>query len=490
MPKKLSTSLLILFLSVQVGINHQIVKAQTPASTVPTTTLKTICPAQLGAAVDAIINRSEFSRARWGVLVQNLGSTETLYSRDAQKYFIPASNTKLLTTAAALTELGVNYRIRTSVYRDGDGLRVVGRGDPSLTDTQLTTLAKQLKQKGINEIKHLMVDDNYFQGDIVNPSWQWEDLQSGDGTPINSLIVDQNSFSFIVSPQTTGKPLKVIWLNSEQKKQWQIINQSVTVEKNQPSFIKVNRELKGSVLRIQGQLPEGSQSQFVNLPVFAPADYFLQRFRSALAAEKITVKQASILDSNSKNEIEELAFIQSPPLSELVITANQDSNNFYTEALLRALAIKKPATKNQSTADVGLEVLKSTLTQLGVEPTSYVLADGSGLSRKNLISPQALVQTLQAMAQSSQAEVFRASLPVAGMSGTLKNRLVETPATGIVQAKTGTLGGVVTLSGYVNAPNYNPVVFSMMVNQTEQPARVVRQAMDEILVILTQLQRC
>ncbi|MFQ4142188.1 D-alanyl-D-alanine carboxypeptidase/D-alanyl-D-alanine-endopeptidase [Chlorogloeopsis sp. ULAP02] len=490
MPKKISTSLLILFLGLQAGVNHQIAKAQTPTLVAPTTNLKTICPAQLETAVDAIINRSEFSRARWGVLVQNLGSTETLYSRDAQKYFIPASNTKLLTTAAALTQLGANYRIRTSVYRDRDGLRVVGRGDPSLTDAQLTTLAKQVKQKGINEIKRLIFDDSYFQGDIVNPSWQWEDLQSGDGTPINSLIVNQNSFSFIVSPQTSGKPLKLIWLNSNQEKQWQIINQSVTVEKNQPSFIEVTRDLQESTLRIQGQLPEGAQSQFVNLPVFMPAKYFSQRFRSALTAEKITVRQTSILDSNSKNETEELAVVQSPPLSELVMTANQNSNNFYTEALLRALAIKKPLTKNLSTADAGIEVLKTTLNQLGVEPTSYILADGSGLSRKNLITPQALVQTLQGMANSPQAEVFRASLPVAGVSGTLKNRLIDTPAAGIVQAKTGTLGGVVTLSGYVSAPNYNPVVFSMMVNQTEQPARVVRQAMDEILVMLAQLQRC
>ncbi|MDM9385007.1 D-alanyl-D-alanine carboxypeptidase/D-alanyl-D-alanine-endopeptidase [Chlorogloeopsis sp. ULAP01] len=490
MPKTISSSLLILFLGLQVGINHQIAKAQTPTPVAPTTNPKTICPAQLGTAVDAIISRSEFSRARWGILVQNLGSTETLYNRDAQKYFIPASNTKVLTTAAALIQLGANYRIRTSVYRDRDGLRVVGRGDPSLTDAQLITLAKQLKQKGIKEIRQLIVDDSYFQGDIVNPSWQWEDLQSGDGIPINSLIVNQNSFSFIVSPQTSGKPLKLIWLNSDQKKQWQIINQSVTVEKNQPSFIKVTRDLQGSTLRIQGQLPEGSQSQFVNLPVFTPAEYFLQRFRRALAAEKITVRQASILDSSSENEIAELAVVQSPLLSELVMTANQNSNNFYTEALLRALAIKKPATKNQSTADAGIEVLKATLTQLGVEPTSYILADGSGLSRKNLITPQALVQTLQGMANSPQAKVFRASLPVAGVSGTLKNRLIDTSAAGIVQAKTGTLGGVVTLSGYVNAPNYNPVVFSMMVNQTEQPARVVRQAMDEILVMLAQLQRC
>ncbi|MCX7594779.1 MAG: D-alanyl-D-alanine carboxypeptidase/D-alanyl-D-alanine-endopeptidase [Fischerella sp.] len=491
MSKRITIGLLPLFLGIQVGITKQAVKAQIPIPSAPTVTTKIICPAQLKTAVDAVIDRPDFRRTRWGILIQNLGATQTLYNRDAHKYFTPASNTKLLTTAAALQQLGANYRIRTSVYSNGDGvLRVVGRGDPSLTDTQLTALAKQLKQKGITEIKQLIVDDSYIQGDIVNPSWQWEDLLSGDGTPINGLIVNQNTFSLIISPQTLGKPLKLIWLNQDEKKQWRVINQSVTVAKNQPAAaIEVTRDLKGATLRIQGEMSENSQPQFLTIPVIAPAEHFLQRFRSALAAEKITVKKTSVAASGSKNEVE-LAAVLSPSLSELVMEANQNSNNFYTEALLRALAMKKPATKNQSTSDAGLEVLQTTLTQLGVDSKSYLLFDGSGLSRKNLISPEALVETLQAMAKSPQASVFRASLPIAGLSGTLKNRFQNTPAAGIVQAKTGTMRSVVTLSGYVNAPSYSPLVFSIMVNQTEQPASVVRQAIDEIVVMLAQLQRC
>ena len=157
---------------------------------------------------------------------------------------------------------------------------------------------------------------------------------------------------------------------------------------------------------------------------------------------------------------------------------------------MRALAIKKPPLENQTSADAGLEVMKATLTQMGVDPVGYSVVDGSGLSRKNLISPEALVQTLQAMAKSPAALVYRASLPVAGRSGTLKSRFQNTPAEGIVQAKTGTMSGVVSLAGYVNAPRYGPVVFSIMVNQSEQPARVVRQGMDEIVVLLAQLQNC
>jgi D-alanyl-D-alanine carboxypeptidase/D-alanyl-D-alanine-endopeptidase (penicillin-binding protein 4) len=490
MPARISTGLLLLFLSWHLGINYRPATAKTLTPGAQTRTLATACASQLNFAIDKVINRPQFYRSRWGILIQKLQTQQTLYNRDGEKFFIPASNTKLLTTAAALKQLGANYRIRTSVYRNSDGVfRVVGRGDPTLTDEQLIELARQLKQKGITKIKHLILDDSYIQGDIINPSWQWEDLLSGDGTPVNNLIVDRNSFSLILSPQTVGKPLKLIWLNSEEKKQWQVINQSITVGKNEPSFLNISRDLQASTLQIQGQLPAGYQSQFVTLPVVAPAEYFWRRFRSVLAAEKISVQQTSIATSSGKNEVE-VAAVNSPFLSEMVIMTNQNSDNFLAEALLRTLAIKKPAPNNQNTAATGLEVLKTTLTSLGVEVGSYVVVDGSGLSRKNLITPQALVQTLKAMTKSPQAEVFRASLPVAGRSGSLKKRFQNTPAVGTVQAKTGTLGGVFALSGYVNPPHYDSLVFSIMVNQTEQPASVVRQAIDEIVVVLAQLQRC
>ncbi|GAB1543633.1 D-alanyl-D-alanine carboxypeptidase/D-alanyl-D-alanine-endopeptidase [Scytonema sp. NUACC21] len=489
MPKKISIYFLLLFFGTQVGLSLKPAKAQTQVAPTPTTA-KSICPAQLQASVDAVINRPILSRARWGVLVQPLSSPQTLYSQDAQKYFTPASTTKLLTTAAALHQLGSDFRIRTSIYSDRNGVvRVVGRGDPSFDDAQLAALAKQLKEKGIRDIKLLIADDTYIQGDIVHPSWQWEDIQADYGAPINSLILNQNVFSLRLIPQTVGRPLQLIWADINESRQWQVINQSVTTAEKQPTFINVTRDLKGPILRIQGQLSVNSEPALVNLPVIAPTEYFLRRFRSILSAEEITVRQTAV-SPFSKTYGEELAAVESPPLPKLLAEINGNSNNLFAESLLKSLAVKKPPAENQSSADAGLEVMKATLTQLGVDPASYSLVDGSGLSRKNLISPEALVQTLQAMAKSPAAEVYKASLPVAGRSGSLKSRFLNTPAEGIVQAKTGTMTGVVSLAGYVNAPKYGPVVFSIMVNQSQQPARVVRQAMDEIVVLLAQLQRC
>ncbi len=477
---------LLLFLTTQIGFNSRVAQAQIKVA--PATKTKNICPNQLAAAVDEVINRPQYNRVRWGILVQPLDKGQNLYSRDAQKYFTPASNAKLLTTAAALQQLGANFRIRTSVYQDGNNVvRVLGRGDPSFSDTQFVALARQLKAKGITQIEKLIADDSYFQGDIVHPSWEWEDVYSDYGAPVNSLIVNQNVFSIKLVPQAVGKPLQVAWTDFHEARLWQIINQSVTVEEKQPAFINVTRELSGNVLRIQGQLGAKADPFLVQVPVVDPNNYFLRRFRIALIGEKIRLRETAVVSSSVNQQ--ELAFVESPLLSDLVMETNQNSNNLYAEALLRAIA-SQPKKPDQTTVNAALEVLKTTLTQLGVNPTGYVIVDGSGLSRHNLISPEALVQVLQAMAKTPSSSVYRASLPIAGKSGTLKNRFQNTPAEGIVQAKTGTVTGVVSLSGYVNSSKYEPLVFSIIVNQSEQKAKALREGVDEIVVLLAQLQRC
>ncbi|MBO3459911.1 D-alanyl-D-alanine carboxypeptidase/D-alanyl-D-alanine-endopeptidase [Aetokthonos hydrillicola Thurmond2011] len=500
MLKRISIGFLVLLVNMQLGISA---KAQSQVPPTPTISTKSICPNQLGAIIDAVINRPQFNRMRWGILVQNLGFAQTLYSRDAEKYFVPASVNKLLITAAVLQQLGKNFRFRTSVYSSGDGvLHVVGRGDPSLTDIQLIALAKQLQQKGIREVKSLIVDDGYFQGELVNPSWQWEDIQSDYGAPINSLILNQNIFSLKLLPQIVGQPLQIVWSDRNEAKYWKIVNQSITTGEDQLNDINITRDLTRPILKIQGNLAVNSQPESISLPVFAPAEYFLEHFRNALATQNIKVRQAYVSSTNSSLQ-QELAAVESPPLPELLAQMNLNSYNLFAEALLRSIGasslqqaqrtqptIKKPTDKNKTSADAGLDVMKATLTRLGVDPGGYILADASGLSRKNLVSPQALVQTLQAMAKSQEAYAYRASLPVAGKSGTLKSRYLHTQGEGIVQAKTGSMDGVVSLAGYITPPNYQPLAFSIIVNQSNQPIKVVRRAIDDVVVSLAQLQRC
>ena len=490
---------------------HTSLKAKSAQLRKPELAQTLVCPAQLVTRIDSMLDLPQLSRSHWGILIQTSSGSHTIYSRNAQQYFVPASNAKLLTTASALHQLGSQFRIRTSVYGSGDGsLHMVGRGDPSLTDAQLRELAQQLSRQGIRQVSQLIAKDDYFRGSAVNSSWEWGDIQVDYGAAVNSLILNQNAVMLKLLPQALGQPLRAIWADPTDAMRWRIENDTLTSGPTEPASIIVSRNLAGSVLQITGHLGVNSQPESVALAVLEPGKNFLQHFRRILAAEGVTVAQA-LVAAGSENKatysytqllnlirvhlrpsaFRELAAIESPPLSQLLVETNQNSNNLYAEALLRTLGVNinnSPATIDS--IEAGLRAERATLTELGVDPGGYVLADGSGLSRHNLVSPEAIVQTLKAMSKSPEALIYRASLPVAGISGTLGNRFHDTPAQGILQAKTGTMSGISAISGYLDAPYYEPLVFSIIVNQSSQSAATLRQAIDGIVLLLTQLHRC
>lgn len=452
-----------------------------------------LCTAQLGGAIAAITSRPQYARSQWGVLVQTLSTTpHTLYSYNSNRYFIPASNAKLLTTAAALRQLGPQFRYRTSIYEVAaptTTLRLVGRGDPSFTNVQLRSLAAQLGRQRIRQVDHLIVDNSYFQGTAINPSWEWEDIQADYGAPVNSLILNQNAVDLQLFPQALGQPLRVAWRDPAVAVEWGIENRSITVGPGADASVTVTRTLGRPILQIAGQMPLGAEPETINLAVLDPAQQFLQHFRQALREEQLQVARTSIASASTPRKGREIAAVASPFLPQLLIETNQESNNLYAESLLKTLgAIQSPTAINSSTA--GLAVVKTSLARLGVNPQGYILADGSGLSRHNLVSPAVLVQTLSAIAQTPQAAAFRASLPVAGVNGTLKNRFRNTPVQGILRAKTGSMSGVSALSGYLDSPNYAPLVFSILVNQSDQSGTSLRQVIDEIVLLLARLHSC
>jgi serine-type D-Ala-D-Ala carboxypeptidase/endopeptidase (penicillin-binding protein 4) len=208
------------------------------------------------------------------------------------------------------------------------------------------------------------------------------------------------------------------------------------------------------------------------------------------------IRLATTLQSPPAVTSPELAFVESPPIAKLIEQTNQDSDNLYAEALLQTIGtIAQQRRPSQFTAEdtpttAGLKTLATTLATIGVDRAGYELVDGSGLARLNRLTPTALVQTLQGMSRQPTRTVFQNSLPIAAQSGTLTHRFRNTPAAGIVQAKTGTLTGVASLSGYLQPPHYRPIVFSLLLNQSTLPAAKNREAIDAIVQILAQLKSC
>ncbi|MGK7924904.1 MAG: D-alanyl-D-alanine carboxypeptidase/D-alanyl-D-alanine-endopeptidase [Spirulina sp.] len=447
-----------------------------------------VCPEELPTAIEEIINRPEFERSRWGILVQPLHSNTSLYSLNSRSYFVPASNTKLLTTAAVLHQFGANYRIRTPIYAKGNvseltRLYLVGKGDPSLTRQTLQRVAQQLRDRGVESINELIVEDGALSNEIRHPTWEHYDLNFYYGVAVNRLILNENTFNLTLYPQQLGQPLRLESDDAIAARQWQFNNQTRTSYANTPYTVDMTRNLGQPTLNITGQLAIDAEPDPWRMAVLNPSRYFLETFRELLEIESIAIAQTQIRDRPQIQKAKQATIaIESPPLSLLIRDTNQPSNNLYAEALLHLLG--------EHSASPPLKALEAALTDLGVDAYGYQLADGSGLSRHNFLSPEAIVQTLQGIARSPQGEIYRASLPVAGVSGTLKNRFNNTVVREMMQAKTGTMTGVSALSGYLEVPEYQPLVFSIILNQSDRSVREQREAIDRIVLALRKLQFC
>ncbi len=460
-----------------------------------------VCPAQLGGAIARITDRPALAKVRWGILVQTLDNPtrrQTLFARNAATPLIPASNVKILTTAAALTAQGGNYRFRTAVFGDRaqptlsqSTLRIVGHGDPTLTTPQLKTLVQQLSQQGVQQVEQLIGDDTYFRGAATNPYWDADDRTQGYGAPVNSLMLNQNAIGVTLFPQRVGQPLRVQWDDPTDARTWRTSNQTVTVAANRSEFVDAARTANQALIRLSGQLRVGSEAETIAVSVPNPGNYLIDKFRTALAAANIVVQRSTVVKvTPAPPGLVELAAVESPPLAQLLIETNRESNNIYAETLLKTLGVTTQTATNQDATTSGIAAIKATLTPLGVNAAGYSMVDGSGLASRNRASSETLVQTLQAMAQRPDAAVYRNSLAIAGVNGTLKNRFRNTAAQGKLQGKTGTIGGVVALSGYLTPPNHPDLALSVLTNYSGTSTATLRGAVDEMVLLLTRLRSC
>ncbi|HAC62436.1 MAG TPA: D-alanyl-D-alanine carboxypeptidase/D-alanyl-D-alanine-endopeptidase [Cyanothece sp. UBA12306] len=448
-----------------------------------------ICRADLTEGINQIIDQDKFERSRWGILVEVLDSKETLYALEEDKYFIPASNAKILTTAAVLLKFGSQFRLETPIYITGNfphlqTLKLVGKGDPSLTTDQLNNLVKFLKIRGITKIDNLIVEEDNIDDSGIESTWEWEDIHYYYATAVNDLILNENAIILKLIPQEIGEPLKLQWSDPIAAQQWQVKNNGITGKQGTPNSIEIKENFGQPMLNIEGELAVDSQPDIFGLAVVNPRNYFLESLKNIFIQEGITINNSTISEAKNNDYYgSKLTSIKSEKLAVLISKTNQESNNIFAESLLKLLA--------DNNEDISkLEGLEETLTQLGVDPNSYQLKDGSGLSRQNLVTPSALVTTLRLMSETREAQTYRESLAIGGVKGTLKNRFKETSIEGNLQGKTGTLTGSSTLSGYLTSPNYSDLVFSIMVNQSDVPVSEIREAIDSIILRLGQIKKC
>jgi len=453
----------------------------------------------LNARIDQILRSSAAARGFWGIDVAELPSGRILFNRDAQHLFHPASNMKLFTTAAGLEKLGPDFVFRTTVEsepgQDAQGivprLYLVGRGDPTFcgdvlpplpdpaqarnyTCTALEDMAAQVRARGVLEVSGpLVADDSYFDFEPFIHGWAEEDLLWGYGAMVSALAFNSDALLLRIKPALKlGDPAQVSLYPFANY--YQLNNSLVTAGAGSENHLFVERGLDSMRLDVWGQIALGAGETDERVAIAHPAELVSELFRQALEVSGTVVKggvqirQVTRLEAALANRTPPqasprvvLAEHDSLPLREIVKETNKDSRNFYAEMLLRTLGRE---VKHRGRLADGLDVLNEFAREIGAEAGETVFADGSGLSRDDLVAPETIGKLLVHMASGPYFEVFRDSLPVAGVDGTLAGRFKGTRLKGRIHAKTGTLEGVNALSGYMDLPSGKRLAFSFIGN--------------------------
>ena len=456
-------------------------------------------PVPLQRRVDAILDRPAFAPAFWGVEVRNVRTGRILYARNAEKNFKPASSLKLVTTAAALDVFGPDARFRTTVETAGrlddlgrivGDVYLVGGGDPNLSGrfhegratVSFEQLAAQLETAGVRRIEGRVLGyDGLFGGDRRGEDWSWGDLVWCYGAEVSALALNDNCVDLTVAPgEREGDA--VVTGASPPSAYYRIVSTATTTARGAPGDLRLERDLGGNVIRISGTHAIGQRPWQGSVALEDPARFAATVFAEVLAAKGIVVTgEADLMTAPLPGTRRILATLESAPLSELISIVNKKSQNLHTEMLLRLMGARRGGV---GTRESGTEAVEEFLLRIGVRPESWQLQDASGLSRSNLLSPHEMVSLLVAMDRHPHAAVFRASLPIAGVDGTLDSRMKGTAAEGRVQAKTGTIRNVNALAGYGTARNGERLAFYAVVNHHTAEGSDATAALDALAVIL------
>lgn len=472
---------------------------------------------ELQTRITEILRKPELASAIVGIKVASLDTGRVLVEENANKLLRPASNMKLYTVAAAFDRLTPDYRFSTSVLAperpDAAGivhgdLTVYGRGDPSIAARfnngdyfkGIDDLATRIVAAGVKRVEgDLVGDESYFVGPQYGSGWQWEDLQWWYGAEVSALSLNDNALDLFIKPGakvgapaiiTTGPPDPLLT----------IANHVVTSASGTRRDLTIHRGLGSHQLEVVGSIPlDDQRTNGIGVGISHPALLFIYLLRSSLARKGVVITGRSrtvppsytglVTSSTPVTGLSEIATMQSPPFAVIAAQTLKPSQNLYTELILRTLGKvatvpDAEAAPRRSSESAGVDVVKAFLKEAGVDGGALVFSDGSGLSRDDMITAEATVQLLVYMSKHAHAAAFREALPIAGVDGTLRNRMRGTVAENNLRAKTGSLSSAASLSGYVTTAAGERMVFSILVNNYPDGVEPRAACIDPIAVLI------
>lgn len=454
--------------------------------------------AALVRAIDSLVGAPETRQARWGVLIVDPERGDTLYSRDAGKLFLPASNMKILTSAVALDVLGADFRYATPVIArgelragvlDGD-LLVAGRGDPTVSDhvagdamLPLRALADSLWSRGLRRVRgQLLAFGDAFPDANAGTGWSWDDFDEPYGALIDELLFNEGVSEIrVAGADSAGAPASARTLPARTYPPLRLAVTTVArADADTVAQVRAVKDtLRGDVV-VTGTIPAGD-SVTLSVTHPSPAAAFLAAFGEALRDRGIVVSDSEVPPST---RMDTLAVLRSPPLAAILPAFLKPSQNQIGEMLFKTVALARTDT---GSADVARRIVAERVLAWSAAPDGFVVRDGSGLSRMDLVSPETLVRVLDAVRRAPAFPVFRDALPVAGFDGTLAGRMRGTRGDGNARGKTGTLSNVRSLSGYVTTRDGRVLIFSILCNNYVVPTAAITRVQDSIVVRLARL---
>lgn len=457
--------------------------------------------------IDDIFNDQSFRNANWGVVIQSLESGEYFYKRNEDKFFIPASNLKLFTTSAALLLLGPNYKFSTKIWTNGyysgstlyGDLVIQGRGDPTISgrfynndinyvfDSWIDSLA----ELGIDKIKgNIVGDDNLFDDLGLGEGWAWDYETDWYAAQSSAISFNDNCVDLHIyyDPQIDS----VIIRPNPDLRNIVVLNNVIPALKGEQTKINVYRERGTNVISVFGKIRKGNDTLVTYSTVRNPTQFTIQAFKNQLEKRGIRVNGYAVdideYDRKLNYDNMQLLFTSySSELSEIIKVINKNSQNFFAEQLLKTIGLE---INGYGSAEKGILSVKELFSEMGLNPDNIVMVDGSGLSNLDMVTPKQVVELLKYMYMNKgMFPYFYNSLPIAGIDGTLGNRMKGTTAEGVVRAKTGFISHVRSLSGYAVTGDNEPVAFCMIANNFNVPVKLAENLQDLVCLRITNLRR-
>lgn len=446
------------------------------------------------AGIDSVLADPFLEDAKIGLLVECLRTGQVVYERDADTPLVPASNMKIVTGATALSILGAAHVFETDLATDGavlgstleGNLYARGRGDPSLTTEEVWKLVEEIQTLGIERIAgDVVLDASYFDS-VSTASGKASDGDRAYQSRLSALAVNFGSIAVHVHPgDSVGDPARVALAPGTGYVD--VVNRATTGSSRRPSTIGVARSLRRgrNTVTVTGRIPAGSSGGVWNRNVEDPAGYFGALFMECLSTAGVRV-EGCVVGGMTPGGAKILAVHRSKPLAVVLRDLNKNSNNFVAEQLLKAVSAHTLGPPGTTAG--GASLAAGLLRAVGADTAAFRVADGSGLSRDNRLTPRAILSVMRRMlGDFGAAPEYMASLAVGGIDGTLARRMGENDLLGAVRGKTGLLDGVTALSGVLHTRSRGVLLFSMITNGFEGEPQEMHEIEERVLAALARL---